>query len=85
MKKKGRRRRREGEEEDEKGDEPPLDVLARFSTERKHTHPYEHMYANPTVMSIFEDRASKSSRLTKSSQAPHCKWEHRLPPNAQRR
>ena len=32
MKKKGRRRRKEGEEEDEKGDEPPLDVFARFAT-----------------------------------------------------
>ena len=31
-KKKGRRRRKEGEEEDEKGDEPPLDVFARFAT-----------------------------------------------------
>ena len=30
--KKGRRRRKEGEEEDEKGDEPPLDVFARFAT-----------------------------------------------------
>jgi len=34
MKKKGRRRRKEGEEEDEKGDEPPLDVFARFATAR---------------------------------------------------
>ena len=33
MKKKGRRRRKEGEEEDEKGDEPPLDVFARFATD----------------------------------------------------
>ena len=32
MKKKGRRRK-EGEEEDEKGDEPPLDVFARFVTD----------------------------------------------------
>ena len=32
MKKKERRRRKEGEEEDEKGDEPPLDVFARFAT-----------------------------------------------------
>jgi len=33
MKKNGRRRRKEGEEEDEKGNEPPLDVFARFATE----------------------------------------------------
>ena len=32
MKKKERRRRKEGEEEDEKGDEPPLNVFARFAT-----------------------------------------------------
>ena len=32
MKKKGRKRRKEGEEEDEKGNEPPLDVFARFAT-----------------------------------------------------
>ena len=37
MKKKGRRRRKEGEEEDEKGDEPPLDVFARFATGCSHT------------------------------------------------
>ena len=35
MKKKGRRRRKEGEEEDEKGDEPPLDVFARFTTDER--------------------------------------------------
>jgi len=33
MKKKGRGRRREVEEEDDKGDEPPLDLLARFATD----------------------------------------------------
>ena len=33
MKKKGRKRRKKGEEEDEKGDEPPLDVFARFATD----------------------------------------------------
>ena len=32
MKKKGRRKRKEGKEEDEKGDEPSLDVFARFAT-----------------------------------------------------
>jgi hypothetical protein len=43
MKKKGRRRRKEGEEEDEKGDEPPLDVFARFATAQKHVL-YIHKY-----------------------------------------
>ena len=37
MKKKGRRRRKEREEEDEKGNEPPLDVFARFATEHRVT------------------------------------------------
>jgi hypothetical protein len=34
-------------------------------------------------MSIFEDWAGKSSRLTKSLQAPRCRQERRLPLKAQ--
>ena len=34
-------------------------------TTHAHSHPYEHMYVNSTPMSIFEDWAGKSSRLTK--------------------
>ena len=37
-----------------------------------HSCPYEHMYANPTSMTIFEDQASKSSRLTKSPLTSRC-------------
>ena len=54
-------------------------------SQRTHSHPYEHTYANPTPMSIFEDWAGKSSRLTKSPEAPRCWREHRLLFNAQRR
>ena len=54
-------------------------------TMHAHSHLYEHTYANPTPMSIFEDRASKFLRLTKSPQAPRCRRERRLPLNAQRR
>lgn len=45
-------------------------------TTHARTHPYEHMYANPTPMSIFEDCAGKSLRLTKSAQAPRCHHRH---------
>jgi hypothetical protein len=38
---------------------------------------------NPTLMSIFEDWASKSSRLTKSPQTPHYRWERHLPLKSQ--
>jgi hypothetical protein len=38
---------------------------------------------NPIPRSIFEDCAGKSSILTKSPQAPRCRWERRLPIKAQ--
>ena len=47
-------------------------------SQRIHTHPYERTHANPTLMSIFEDWAVKSSRLTKSPHAPRCQRERRL-------
>ena len=50
-------------------------------TMHAHSHPYEHTYANLTPMSIFEDRASKTSRLTKSPQASRYRRERRLPHN----
>jgi hypothetical protein len=48
-----------------------------------HTHPYEYTHANPTPKSIFEDCVGKSSRLTKSPQAPRCRRKRRLPLKAQ--
>ena len=54
-------------------------------TTHTHSHFFEHTYANSTPMNIFEDWAGKSSRLTKSPQAPRCRRERRLPLNAQRR
>jgi hypothetical protein len=48
-----------------------------------HTHPCVYTHANPTPRSIFEDCAGKSSRLTKSPQAPHRRRERRLPLKAQ--
>jgi hypothetical protein len=47
------------------------------------THPYEYTHTNSTLRSIFEDCAGKSSRLTKSPQAPRCRRERRLPLKAQ--
>jgi hypothetical protein len=38
-----------------------------------HSHPYEYTHANPTPRSIFECCVGKSSRLTKSPQAPRCR------------
>jgi hypothetical protein len=52
-------------------------------SQRMHTHPYEYTHANPTPRSIFEYCAGKSSRLTKSPQAPRCRRERRLPLKAQ--
>jgi hypothetical protein len=52
-------------------------------SQRTHTHPYEYMHANPTPRSIFEDCVGKSSRLTKSTQAPRCRRECSLPLKAQ--
>jgi hypothetical protein len=43
----------------------------------------EYTHANPIPRSIFEDCADKSSRLTKSPQAPRCRRERRLPLKAQ--
>ena len=43
-----------------------LNGTTQTLTTHAYSHPYEHTYANPTPMSIFEDRAGKSSRLTKS-------------------
>jgi hypothetical protein len=48
-------------------------------SQRTHTHPYEHIGANPTHMSIFEDWAGKFSRLMKSPQTSRCRQERRLP------
>jgi hypothetical protein len=45
-------------------------TIHRRHSQRTHTHPYEYTHANPTPRSIFEDCAGKSSRLTKSPQAP---------------
>jgi hypothetical protein len=58
-------------------------TIHRRHPQRTHTHPYEYTHANPTPRSIFEDCAGKSSRLTKSPQAPRCRRERRLPLNAQ--
>jgi hypothetical protein len=58
-------------------------TVHRRHSQRTHTHPYEYAHANPTPRSIFEDRAGKSSRLTKSPQAPRCRRERRLPLKAQ--
>jgi hypothetical protein len=44
---------------------------------------YEYMHVNHTLMSIFENCAGKSSRLTKSPQTLHCRRERRLPLKAQ--
>jgi hypothetical protein len=58
-------------------------TIHRRHSQRTHTHPYEYTHANPTPRSIFEDCAGKSSRLTKSPQAPRCRRERRLPLKAQ--
>jgi hypothetical protein len=58
-------------------------TIHRRHSQRRHTHPYEYTHANPTPRSIFEDCAGKSSRLTKSPQAPRCRRERRLPLKAQ--
>jgi hypothetical protein len=52
-------------------------------SQHAHTHQYEYTHANPTLRSIFKDCAGKSSRLTKSPQAPRCRRERRLPLKAQ--
>jgi hypothetical protein len=58
-------------------------TMHRRYSQRTHTHPYEYTHANPTPRSIFEDCASKSSRLTKSPQTPRCRRERHLPLKAQ--
>jgi hypothetical protein len=58
-------------------------TIHRRHSQRTHTRPYEYTHANPTPGSIFEDCAGKSSRLTKSPQAPRCRRERRLPLKAQ--
>jgi hypothetical protein len=58
-------------------------TIHRRHSQRTHTHPYEYTHANPTPRSIFEDYAGKSSRLTKSPQAPRCRRKRRLPLKAQ--
>jgi hypothetical protein len=58
-------------------------TIHRRHSQHTHTHPYEYTHANPTPRSIFEDYASKSSRLTKSPQASRCRRERRLPLKAQ--
>jgi hypothetical protein len=58
-------------------------TIHRRHLQRTHTHPYEYTHANPTPRSIFEGCAGKSSRLTKSPQAPRCRRERRLPLKAQ--
>jgi hypothetical protein len=58
-------------------------TIHRRHSQRTHTHPYEYTHINPTPRSIFEDCAGKSSRLTKSPQAPRCRRERRLPLKAQ--
>jgi hypothetical protein len=47
------------------------------------THYARTLIPNPTPGCIFEDRAGKSSGLTKSPQAPRCRRERRLPLKAQ--
>jgi hypothetical protein len=61
----------------------PNYTIHRRHSQRTHTHLYEYTHANPTPRSIFEDYADKSSRLTKSPQAPRCRRERRLPLKAQ--
>jgi hypothetical protein len=58
-------------------------TIHRRHSQRTHTYPYEYTHVNPTPRSIFKDCAGKSSRLTKSPQAPRCRREHRLPLKAQ--
>jgi hypothetical protein len=58
-------------------------TVHRRHSQRMYTHPYKYMHVNPTSRSIFEDCAGKSSKLTKSPQAPRCRQEHRLPLKAQ--
>jgi hypothetical protein len=54
-------------------------VLTQTPTTRRHTHPYEHTYANPTPMSTSEGLRWQISRFMKSPQAPRCRRGHRLP------
>jgi hypothetical protein len=58
-------------------------TIHRRHSQHMHTHPYEYTHTNPTPRSIFEECAGKSSRLTKSPQAPRCRRERRLPLKAQ--
>jgi hypothetical protein len=58
-------------------------TIHRRHSQRTHTHSYEYTHANPTLRSIFEDRAGKSSRLTKSPQASRGRRERPLPLKAQ--
>jgi hypothetical protein len=58
-------------------------TLHQRHSQHAHTHPYEYIHVNPTHRSIFGDCVGKSSRLTKSPQAPHCRRERRLPLKAQ--
>ena len=60
-----------------------LHSITQTLTTYAYSHPYEHTYAKPTPTSIFKDSAGKSSRLTKSPQAPRCRRERRLSLNAQ--
>jgi hypothetical protein len=58
-------------------------TVHRRHLQHTHTHPYEYTHVNPTPRSIFEDCASKPSRLTKSPQASRCRRERHLPLKAQ--
>ena len=55
----------------------------RSTTQTLTKHAHSHPYTNPTPMSIFEDWAGKSLKLTRSPQTPRCRRERRLPLNAQ--
>jgi hypothetical protein len=58
-------------------------TIHRRYSQLTHTHPYEYTHVNLIPKSIFEDRAGKSSRLTKSPHALRCRRERRLPLKAQ--
>ena len=48
-------------------------------SQRMQLHPYEHMYANPISVRIFENWSGKFSRLKKSLQTSHYRQERHLP------
>jgi hypothetical protein len=47
-------------------------------TQRTHTHPYKHAYANPTPMSISEGLSWQIMRFMKSPKTSRCRRRRRL-------